>query len=71
MLSNQILHKTVQDIREITGFECSVWDVQGSCLVRTNEKAIEMEKSVKDFCAAGKEQQISEEEGLFLICDDQ
>ena len=52
VLSNQILHRTAQDIREITGLECSVWDVRGTCLVRTSEKAIEMEQDVRAFCAS-------------------
>ena len=38
MLSNQVLHKTVQDIRRITELEGSVWDLRGTCLVMTNEK---------------------------------
>ena len=32
MLSNQILHKTAQDIREITGFDCAIWDMHGGTI---------------------------------------
>ena len=49
MLSNQILHKTAQDIREITGFDCAIWDMQGLCLVRTNENLTEYELQIQDF----------------------
>ena len=38
MLSNQILHKAVQDIKRITGLECAIWDMKGICLVMTNER---------------------------------
>ena len=49
MLSNQILHKTAQDIREITGFDCAIWDMQGFCLVRTNETLTGYEIQIQDF----------------------
>lgn len=71
MLSNQILHKALQDIRSITGFECSVWDAKGGCLVRTKEDAIDLEREVKAFCGSGEEQRLQEGKGLFLVCDDQ
>ena len=47
MLSNQVLHKTVQSIYHVTGLECSVWDIQGNCLVTTREKEKELEKEVE------------------------
>ena len=37
MLSNKVLHKTVQDIKRITSFDCAVWDRKGICLVMTHE----------------------------------
>lgn len=63
MLSNQILHKTVQDINEITGFDCAIWDMQGLCLVRTSENLTEYEVQVQDF-------REDEEEPEEMICDD-
>ena len=48
VLSNQILHKTAQDIREITGFDCAIWDMQGFCLVRTNETLTGYEIQIQD-----------------------
>ena len=49
MLSNQILHKAVQDMKRITGFDCAVWDMQGLCLVMTNEKMLTLDKKVADY----------------------
>lgn len=73
MLSNQILHRTVQDIKKITGFDCSVWDMRGICLVMTNEKMIGLEKMITSFCErAGEEQsQITGDMGMFLVCDEE
>lgn len=50
MLSNQILHKTVQDIKRITGLECGVWDMDAKCLVMTSERMLGLEKEVASFC---------------------
>lgn len=72
MLSNQILHKTVQDIKQITGFECAVWNMRGTCLVMTNERMIGLEKEVAVFIAETQMEwtKIKEDVGLFLVCDD-
>ena len=53
MLSNQILHKAVQDIKRITGLECAVWDMKGICLVMTNERMTSLDQAVAKFCGAG------------------
>ena len=49
MLSNQILHKTIQDFKKITGLECAVLDMQGNCIVMTNEKILSQENEVTHF----------------------
>ena len=74
MLSNQVLHKTVQSIYNVTGFECSVWDVQGGCLVTTKEKARELEKEVETFLKytdIETKGSILGDRGLFLVCDEE
>ena len=68
MLSNQILHKVVQDIKYITGMECAIWDMRGVCLVMTHEKMIGLEKKVSDFCDEEKPSQIEDKIGLFQVC---
>ena len=73
MLSNQILHKTVQDIKRITGLECGVWDMDAKCLVMTSERMLGLEKEVASFCRkALKEPEQAEDAaaGLFLVCDE-
>ena len=71
MLSNQILHKTAQDIREITGFDCAIWDMQGFCLVRTNETLTGYEIQIQDFRDEEEpEEMILDEMGMFRIYED-
>ena len=69
MLSNQILHKTVQDIKRITGLECGVWDMDAKCLVMTSERMLGLEKEVASFCrkALKEPEQAGEDAGLFLV----
>ena len=73
LLSNQILHKTVQDIKEITGFECAVWDLRGICLVMTSEKMIGLDKRILTFCetVVGEPMRIGDGVGMFLVCDEE
>ena len=72
MLSNQILHKAVQDMKRITGFECAVWDMQGICQVMTNEKMLTLDKKVADFMTTAKseENRVEADAAYFLVCDD-
>ena len=68
MLSNQILHKAVQDIKRITGLECAVWDMKGICLVMTNERMTSLDQAVAKFCGAAPT--VSAEELLFWVEED-
>lgn len=72
MLSNQVLHKTVQNIHNVTGFECSIWDVQGNCIVTTREKAKELQKEIEIFLEYTNTEtkgSILGNRGLFLVSD--
>lgn len=71
MLSNQILHKAIQDMKDITGLECAVWDMKGVCLVMTNEKMMRLEKQVAALCTAGQAKaEAGEKEGYFFVLDE-
>lgn len=72
MLSNQVLHKTVQDIHRITGLESSVWDMDGTCLVMTNKKQTKLNTQISSFIAQGEgaSEEVVKERGFFLICED-
>ena len=72
MLSNQILHKAIQDIKRITGLDCAVWDMQGLCLVMTNEKMLTLDKKVADFIKNVEDEQkrVEVDAAYFVVCDD-
>ena len=72
MLSNQVLHKTIQNIRRIAGCECSVWNMSGECIVTTAERLKNGRQEILDFLADATEgdERITEMQGLFLICDE-
>ena len=78
MLSNQILHKAVQDIKRITGLECAIWDMKGICLVMTNERMTGFDGAVSTFCEAAPTVaaeellfRIEKDLGVFLVHDDE
>lgn len=70
MLSNQILHKAVQDIKRITDLECAVWDIKGICVVMTNERMTSLEEQADDFQKSEEAEQIKDNIGFFRIMDD-
>ena len=71
MLSNQLLHKAVQDMKRISGLECAVWDKKGVCLVMTSEKMPAWEEKAVSFGESGEEERVEEEICLFLIRDEE
>ena len=73
MLSNQLLHKAVQDIKKIIGLDCAVWDMQGICHVMTSERMLGLEKAVKDFQTIADmiHEKIEPNAGYFTILDDE
>lgn len=71
MLSNQILHKAVQDIKRITDLDCAIWDMKGVCLVMTNERMTGLEEQMNRFRKQEEmEEQIESDSGFFRIFDE-
>lgn len=73
MLSNQLLHRAVQDIKRITGLDLAVWDMQGICHVMTSEKMLGFEKAAKEFQTVADVlyEKIESDAGYFTIFDDE
>lgn len=69
MLSNQVLQKTINDISEITGARCSVWSMEGRCLVMTDSQNRGLEEKVLQFLADAEEMEewIMPDEAMFLV----
>lgn len=54
MLANQILHNMIEEMKEIINEECSVWNLQGKCLVATSQDAERAMQDVKAFLMKGE-----------------
>ena len=75
MLSNQILQRTIHETGDITGCGCAVWNMEGSCLASTGEFAKTIEKEIKKFICAVKEEGTTEDNvgercSVFLVSDE-
>ena len=74
MLSNQVLQKTIQDIKRISGLEASVWSMRGECITMTGESGKKLAGKVEAFLEDGKLQEVLEElekgVGLFTVFED-
>ena len=55
LLSNQILHKPINDIHEIMGVDCSVWSMEGKCLAIAGMNEDRIKAGVDKFLKEGKE----------------
>lgn len=74
MLSNQVIHKIIQDIKRISGLEASVWNAKGECLVTTSPITKALGEKVNAFLRECEEQEMTNELkkdiGLFLVYED-
>lgn len=70
MLSNQVIQKVIQDIKHITDLECSIWNAKGECLAMTSIIPKDTGIRVKIFIEKEEEEQIIEEECLFLSVEE-
>lgn len=48
MLSNQVLHKIIRDIEKVAGALCSIWNMDGKCIVGVENTTPAMSKEVQD-----------------------
>ena len=72
MLVNQVLNKTLNDMKEITGTECSVWGMNGVCLAYTSESCVRAEAGVLAFLREMEECDRKVDKGFsyFAVCDE-
>lgn len=49
MLSNQVLNRTISDFYRITGTNCSIWSMEGKCLVSTCSNNSNIKEKVQAF----------------------
>lgn len=74
MLSNQVIQKVIQEIRRISGLECSIWNMKVECLAMTNKISKELVDKVSVFVEKALEEEatelISNNSGMFVVKED-
>ena len=75
MLSNQVIQKVIQEIKRISGLECSIWNTRVECLAMTNKISRELVEKVSKFAEAAMNEEAVEqagaEEGMFVVMEDE
>ncbi len=72
VLANQVLYKIINDIKEIAGTECSVWNTKGSCLAYTDKACEKVAQEVRVFLTQIEEydERKTSEAIYFLVSDE-
>lgn len=75
MLSNQILQKTIYEMGDILECNCSIWNIDGEMLAGVGNEKNHVKKAVELFLQnpvqTDRKQEIADDIGLFLICDEE
>ena len=70
MLSNQTIQKLLQEIKRISGYDCSVWNEKAECMAATNIKAKPQAHAVtaliENYEKTGSQEETGDE-SLFLV----
>lgn len=71
MLSNQVLSKVIADIHKIIGVDCSIWNLNGKCLITTCEGCEGIKDKVDVILAnvASEQERVTKQGAFFIICD--
>lgn len=74
MLSNQVIQKVIQEIRRISGLECSIWNMKIECLAMTNKISKELVDKVSSFAEEAMKdneiEMVEAKEGMFVASED-
>lgn len=73
MLANQILNKVILDIHKIIGVDCSVWNMDGKCLVTTCDGCSQIKEKIQMILSeiVSEEERITKQGAFFLIRDNE
>ena len=71
MLSNQVIQKVIQDIKRISGLECSVWNMKGECMAMTSHVPKTLGKEVSTFAESELSECQDKKQSMFLVEDDE
>ena len=74
MLTNQVIQKTIQDIKRVSGYEISLWGADGESMASSASESETLKDKVKSFIEDSEMEDISEradeETALFAIYAD-
>ena len=74
MLTNQVIQKTIQDIKRVSGYETSLWGADGESMASSASESETLKDKVKSFIEDSEMEDISErtdeETALFAIYAD-
>lgn len=75
MLSNQVIQKVIQEIRRISGLDCSIWNMKIECLAMTNKISKELVDKVSVFIEKALDEEVTEHiennSGMFVVMEDE
>lgn len=75
LLSNQVIQKVIQDIKQIAGLECSVWNMKNECLAMTSLVPKALNKKVATFIKGDEKNEVTESvnetESMFLVREEE
>lgn len=69
MLSNQVLNKIIADLYGIVGADCSVWSMEGTCIVCTSDSCEKVGEQVVKFIQSEKKEEVTKKLAFFGIYD--
>lgn len=70
MISNQILQKSIDELRAITRIELSIMDLEGIALASTSEEALEKKEQVQIFIESQADSQMIQGYHFFKVYDE-
>ena len=60
MLTNQVIQKTIQDIKRVSGYEISLWGADGESMASSASESETLKDKVKSFIEDSDMEDISE-----------
>ncbi len=73
MLTSQVLHKIIHDMKGITGSEVYIWNLSGNCIASTDEITNSEIKALENYLymeAEGSDNCMNEEYSIFMVYGD-
>lgn len=72
MLANQVIYKVINDMKEITDTDCSVWGLNANCIAYTGKSCLNVQPMVQEFLedAGPGGFRLTAHASCFMVCYD-